>query len=248
MTIGSQLLLLGGFELRCGGDRVWLPLRAQRLLAFLALQERPTQRAYAAGALWLDTTDEHATGSLRSALWRLRRPGHALVEAHGTQLWLSPDVTVDYRRALARARALLGDGAADPGGEAGDDLLTRELLPDWFDDWVAVERERFRHLRMHALEALCRRLAAARRFPDAVQAGLAAIACEPLRDNAHHLLISVHLAEGNRVEALRHFQSYRRLLRDELGLGPSPQVEALVSHLRTGPAAASSDAMARAIG
>ena len=41
-------------------------------------------------------------------------------------------------------------------------------------------------------------------------------------------LIRAHLAEGNRVEALRQFALYGRLMRDELGLEPSPDVSALL--------------------
>jgi DNA-binding SARP family transcriptional activator len=41
----------------------------------------------------------------------------------------------------------------------------------------------------------------------------------------------VHLAEGNAAEALRQYQTYRSLLADELGLGPSPALRRLVAPL-----------------
>ena len=63
-----QLGLLRGFELRQDGDVVQLPLSAQRVVAFLALHERPLQRLYVAGSLWLDTTEARANASLRTAL------------------------------------------------------------------------------------------------------------------------------------------------------------------------------------
>jgi Bacterial transcriptional activator domain. len=58
---------------------------------------------------------------------------------------------------------------------------------------------------------------------------LAAVSGEPLRESAHRQLIEVHLAEGNRVEALRQYEAYRQLMRDELGLGPSPHIVNLVT-------------------
>jgi DNA-binding SARP family transcriptional activator len=72
---------------------------------------------------------------------------------------------------------------------------------------VLVERERFRQLRLHALEALCRRLTGDGLHAEAVDAGIAAIAAEPLRESAHRALMSAHVAEGNRGEAMRQTSS-----------------------------------------
>ena len=44
-------------------------------------------------------------------------------------------------------------------------------------------------------------------------------------------LIKPHSAEGNRAAALRQYRFYRTLLRDKLGLDPSPALEALVEGL-----------------
>ena len=40
-------------------------------------------------------------------------------------------------------------------------ILSGEVLPGWYDDWVLVEAEDWRQLRLHALETLADRLAAA---------------------------------------------------------------------------------------
>jgi DNA-binding SARP family transcriptional activator len=107
--------------------------------------------------------------------------------------------------------------------------MSADLLPDWYeDDWVVAHRERYHHLRLHALEAMCERLTAARRYGEAVEAGLAAVRAEPLRESAHQALVRAHLAEGNRFEAARQYRSCRGLLRNELGLEPSPGLQALV--------------------
>jgi DNA-binding SARP family transcriptional activator len=79
---------------------------------------------------------------------------------------------------------------------AGRMGLEGELLPDWYDDWVALERERFRELRIHAFEALSARLISAERFGEAMDIALAAVRCEPLRESTHRAVISVHLARG----------------------------------------------------
>ena len=65
-----QVDLLDGFEVRCEGERLALPPVAQRLVAFLALRDRPLQRLHVAGVLWLDASEERSCANLRSATCR----------------------------------------------------------------------------------------------------------------------------------------------------------------------------------
>jgi DNA-binding SARP family transcriptional activator len=230
-----SLSLLDAFELRCDGELVSLPPSAQRLLALLALHDRPLLRPFVAGTLWLDTPDERASANLRSSLWRLNRPGPRLVDATSVQLRLAPDVRVDVRETASLAHQLLSRPTGLPGDEAelapDPRLLTGELLPDWYDDWVMFERERLRQLSLHALEALGEQLLDVGRLGEALEAALEAVAMEPLRESSHRLLIRIHLAEGNGAEAIREFELCGRLLRDQLGLEPSPQLVRLVANL-----------------
>jgi DNA-binding SARP family transcriptional activator len=229
--------LLGAFGVRWDGVSFQLPFAAQRVVALLAIQGRPLPRAHVAGVLWMDSSEERAAASLRSALWRIGLPGCSVVRANNQVLALAPGVSVDLHEAVARAHRLLG---WPPGDSAADDsdpneehrtwlALSAELLPGWYDDWVIVERERFNQLRLHALEALSRSLTAAGRFGPAVEAGHAAIAIEPLRESAHRVLISAHLAEGNRADALHQYEIYRRLCVHELGCEPSAQMTSLLT-------------------
>ncbi len=50
---------------------------------------------------------------------------------------------------------------------------------------------------------------------------------EPFRETTYQLLMRMHVAAGDRAEALRVFARCRELLRDELGISPSPQTEAV---------------------
>jgi len=234
---GLELCLLGGFELRSDGVTCQVTQAAERLLALLAIRARPMLRLYVAGNLWADSSEQHATGSLRSALWRLGRTGHRLIEADAEHVRLSPDVRVDLHEVTARARRLLS-GAPPEDGDFAAIVPAVELLPDHYEDWVLIERERYRQLRMHALEKLCVQLSASGRHGEAIEAGLAVVNEEPLRESAHRVLIGAHLAEGNRCEAIRQFERYRELIGGELGLRPSQEIGTLVSDLRLQPAIA----------
>jgi DNA-binding SARP family transcriptional activator len=227
----ASLSLLDAFELRCDGQLVSLPRSAQRLLAFIALHERPVLRVYVAGMLWTDASDVRAGASLRSSLWRLNRAGYRLVEATATHLRLAPGIDVDLRRVIELARRLLDGSARAAELEGAETALAGEILPDWYDDWLVFERERFRQVSLHALEALVERLLRAGEFSRALEAALSAVRSEPLRESAHRAVIRVHLAEGNRCEAIRQYELCRRLLRERLGVLPSPQLAALLATL-----------------
>lgn len=225
-----RLRLLDAFALELDGQLVDLPHGTQRLLAFLALRPHPLGRSFMAGSLWLDATDARASANLRSALWRLPEAGGPIVvRAHGT-LRLDANVWVDVREATDVALRWLS-GRATVRDTAAAALLGADLLPDWYDEWVADERERFRQLRLHALEAMAERLIEMGQVGDALLAALAAATDDPLRESAHRALIKVHLAEGNTGEAIRQLRRCEALFERELGMRPSPQLTGLIPQL-----------------
>ena len=224
-----RLGLLGGFRLNIEDEDVPLPMNAQRLVCFLALHDRPLLRTFVGGSLWGGSTEHRAGGSLRSALWRLHHPTYTLVALTSDHIELSPTVAVDVRESEALAHRVLDPSQdLDDVAAVNEEVLAADLLPDWTEDWVLMERERYHQLRLRALEALCRRLAAKGRFGQAVQAGLAAVSGEPLRESARLALIEAHLAEHNVAAALREYETFRELLQSELGRDPSEDMRALI--------------------
>lgn len=227
---GLQISVLGSFGFSAAdGSRPALSGGSQRLLAFLALRSDAVTRGAAAGSLWPDASGDHAGSSLRSALSRLG-PTRAAVAATDIDLRLADDVCVDIRESQGLARHLL-EPDASPAVELGAttiSALSRDLLPDWYDDWLIPEAEEWRQLRLHALEALSDRLAQVGRCAHAMSAALAAVRVDPLRESAVAALIRVHLVEGNQADALREFRCYRALLQREIGAEPTNNLFELV--------------------
>jgi DNA-binding SARP family transcriptional activator len=238
----AWLHIVGGFRLMVGSAAVSVPLAVQRLLAFLALHGRPVTRSYIAGNLWPDTNQQRAAANLRAALWRTPAPGLDLVQCTTTQLGLDPAVAVDHRVALDRARELVATGSAAANESAStqsvdidniedldEALLSADLLPGWEDDWVVVERERLRQLRLHALESICLRFLQRGATAKAIDVGLRAVAAEPLRESAQRALVQAHLCEGNVTEALHTYNSYASRLFEAFGVSVSPLMVDLIA-------------------
>lgn len=234
---GLQLSVLGTFQFWVADEALpTLSGGSQRLLAFLALRDRTVTRVSAAGTLWPDATHSHAFSCLRSALSRLDEVTRDAVVATPNDLSFAEEVAVDFREAQAIAHRLV-DRDVIPRvfdiSAAAVTALSTDLLPDWYDDWVMIENEDWRQLRLHALEALAARLIETGRLREAIHAAQAAVNTEPLRESAQGILVRVHLAEGNQSEALRVYDNYRDLLQVQLGLEPTFELNELVKGLRS---------------
>jgi DNA-binding SARP family transcriptional activator len=231
---GTSLRLLGGFDLVIDGQAVVLPRAEQRLLARLALADRPRPRSTIAGQLWPETSETHAMGRLRTALWRLRQVDGDLARGVGDQVGIGGGVRDDVHELTVLAHHFLEAPTEENEQRLVELAGAGELLPEWDDEWLAPERERVRQLRLHALERFGERLADEGRYDRAVEVGLALVADDPLRESARRVLIRAHAGEGNLHEALVQYRAYRAVMREELDIDPSPQMEALASELGLG--------------
>ncbi len=223
------LSLLQGFELVVDGRPRRLAPSAERLVAYVALQPGPVVRSHVAGVLWGDRSDGRASACLRSAIWRANSgPGGRVLAAVRSRVELEGDVSVDVRQAMDAAHRRFADPAecVDPG------LLTGELLPGWYEDWVLVERERIRQVCLAAAEQMAQSLLARGDARRAIEAASAVVAAEPLRETAHRVLIDAYVSTGNRGEALRQYERCRTLLHEELGLLPGAALAAAAAAAR----------------
>jgi DNA-binding SARP family transcriptional activator len=217
----AALTLTGEFELVITGRMFRIPHTAERVLAYLALVDRPVSRTRMAGTLWQDATGYRAAKNLRTALWNLHRAGADLISASDDRLRLSPNVAVDVAELTDLARTLICEPDADALDKLPVLVQHTDLLPDWVEDWVIVDRERYRLLRLQALESAAQALLDQRRWGEALLAALAAAHFDPLRESARRLVIQVQLAQGNIAEALRDYHDFRCRLLDEFGVEPS---------------------------
>lgn len=237
-----RLSLIRDFELVHDDEIVMVAPTAQRLICFLAFQRRPVRRTFVSGTLWGEVEEGRANASLRSAIWRSPAlGGSALIGSTNTHVWLDQALEVDLEVAMRRADDILASPALDPAGvDIAAELRAfgQDVLMGWYDDWVTSERERFRQLRLHALDHLGEMLLRAQRYSEAVQVGLAAVASEPLRESSQRLLVRAHLCEGNVAEALGQYRRYSRLLASELQVRPSSAMEDLIETALGGQAPA----------
>ena len=230
----ARLALMGTLELPTGATvSSPCPRELPAPMAFAALREKPLARTYVAGHLWLDSTEQRAAASLRSALWRLHRAARArwCGRSRHAQLGLAERGRGRARRSSAAAQEMLGGrgNARARRARSGADRLGRYVLPDWYDDWVDTERERFRQIRLAGPRAPVRTAHGRAPLRRGAGAGLAALRAEPLRSLAHRATHSACTwSRADLGEAVRQYETLERLDDDELGVRPSRETSQLI--------------------
>lgn len=218
-AVPHRVTVLGSFTLTAHGIAVPLGVDARRLVAYLAVHEGAHRRGSLAADLWPGVPSAAALRLLDEAVASVDVPGLvAGADDSAAPLSLAADVEVDLTDAMLLLRIIAEVPARD---DVDLSLLRTDILPGWTASWIAVERERFRQLRLHAIEERARRLTAAGRFDDAVALARAAVQAAPSRESARRVLIEAHLAQGDVPAALTAYDDYLELLRSSVG-GPMP--------------------------
>jgi predicted ATPase/DNA-binding SARP family transcriptional activator len=237
VVTGLRVQLLGPVEVTCEGRRVRLPgAKPAALLAVLAIHVgEVVGTGRLVECLWGDRPPRSAAAVLRTYVAQLRRVlGAAAIETRpdGYALRLDP-ACIDARlfeQQLAQARA------GHPRRPEVTGAQLRRALALWHgaafgelssSAFASAEAQRLEELRWVAVE-------------DRVDADLAAgghallagelrqlITEQPLRDRLRGQLIVALYRSGRHAEALDAFGDYRRLLAEELGVDPSPELKRL---------------------
>ena len=228
--------MLGPLEVRRDGVAVALPGGKPRaLLARLLVDAgRVVSVDALADALWGDALPANVAGTIQVYVSNLRRalgptaiatraPGYlAAVEGHEL------DAAVLEER-VAAARAHRGAGRA---GEAlavarqACALLRGEPLVDVaFEPWASAEVARLAGLALAAHEEVHGALLDLRRHQEALPGLHALVASHPFHERLRAQLMTALYRDGRQAEALRCYGEGRRLLVEELGVEPGPELQ-----------------------
>jgi DNA-binding SARP family transcriptional activator len=246
-----QITLTGQLAAEADGtraDATDLPGRqASLVFAYLvAERDRPVPSEELADAVWGGALPPTWRPALRGVVSKVRdfldrlglSAGDALTSVSGCyRLTLPDDTAVDVEQAAGEAeaaRSALAAGdleAALATASRARAIAGRPLLPGHDAAWVEDRRAALRRVLVDSLEMLADTQLAAGRGDAAIAPARELVALEPFRDSAHKRLLRAHAAAGDRGQALQAYDRYRRVLAEELGVGPSPELEAVYLEL-----------------
>ena len=237
----ARIQLCGRFVVDIDGSRLEDALpgrRGRAVFAYLALnRSRPLARDELLVAGWGEDAPAEARNALNVLLSKLRR-GLGVERLRGRaeiELLLPRTTFVDVEAALEgahRAESAIAEGrwveAWGPAGIAYH-VATRPFLTGLEAPWIDQWRRRLEEVRLRGLECF----AAAGlglggpALAQAEERARLLTELAPYRETAHHILIEALERRGNVAEALRAYERLRVLLREELGIAPSPALQAV---------------------
>jgi len=240
MTDQLQITLLGSFHLAYGTAPVadFASARLQALLAYLVLHpQAPQPRQQIAFHFWPVSTESQARTNLRKLLLQLR----TMLPAAADFLAID-NATITWRAAapftcdVLAVQQLLQQLRTNPLDQAALTALVAlyraELLPNCYDDWIVPLRTQLHQDVMAALDRLVTLLENQRAYEEGIRYAQRLLTLDPLEEKSYQRLMRLRAADGDRAGALRVYQECTQILERELGVGPSPETNALYEQLR----------------
>ena len=252
-----EIFLLGSFQATLDSE----PLtnfesdKARALLAYLAVEsDRPHRREALAGLLWPDTSEQTARTNLRSALANLRQvlhdhqasPSFLLVTRQTIQLNPESDywLDVDAFRSEANIRGAKGEAALPiciPELRTAIESYRGQFLAGFyvrdallFEEWALITRESLQRSALNVLHHLAEYYQEKGDHEQALQLARRQIELEPYQEAAHQQIMWALALNGQRNEALLHYEHFKELLEVELGVAPLEQTREMYDQLVNG--------------
>ena len=225
-----RLHVLGPFTLEHAGQNIRIPRRkVASLLAYLILHPQKHGREELAALFWGDFPDSDALHSLRTGLTSLRsNVDNDVIIVDGETVRFNPTfpLWVDALAYQSYATRYLAEAPYDLS-IAFVELYKGDLLSDFYDDWIAPEREQMRRLHLDVLVHITQQMRSRSEYERAITFARRALAVEPANERAHQHLMFCYIALGDRHAALRQYGECRRALANDLAAEPLPETTAL---------------------
>ena len=238
-----EIRLLGPFEVLAGGTLADVGgSKRQALLAMLALRQgRVVDVDALVDGLWGEELPAAPRNALHHHIARLRAAlGEESIvgSPDGYALKGARVDAVRFEELLAETRAALRDGDVPAAADAVASALAlwrgSALQGLTGTAWFSAEARRLETLRVDALEEDFEVRLALGEHRELTPALRSALADNPFRERLWGQLMLALYRSGRQADALETFQEARRVLADELGLEPGPELrrlqEAILAH------------------
>lgn len=109
---------------------------------------------------------------------------------------------------------------------------TGDYLESEYYSWADLERERLLNLYLQCLIRLSKNLMEEHHWDRAERYLMKAYHKNPYDENVTELLLRLYMESGNKNKAVRHFNEYTNLIREELGVEPNEKLQRIMGAMK----------------
>jgi len=223
--------------------------KATALLCYLSLTSGSCQREILATMFWPEGSQQKALANLRRTLSSLNYSLPGWIEANrdtltlkrNPKLWIDIDdfhlSLVDFQQHTHPKKEpcdsclhLLEKTIEMVRGEFLEGLNLMDA-PD-FDEWQFFQRDELRQKYAGVLQQLSTILAQRSQWEQAITCARRWVALDRLHEPAQRSLIDLYIQSGQRAVALRQYEEFAHLLKEELGQEPEDETQRFYEQLR----------------
>jgi predicted ATPase/DNA-binding SARP family transcriptional activator len=232
-----EIRTLGGISLGVNGKTItdMGSRKAEAMVVYLAVEGRLLNRDVLAALFWPESTQDHASTSMRVALSILRKNLGNYLDISRDTVEIQPDAKVYLD--LTDLEEKLACGNLDQALEIyrGDFLQGFHIRDSSeFEDWLRWEQARLRRSVISALHASISDAILATNYDKGHSFVMRLLELDPLDELAHQQCMLLLARDGQRAAAIIQYEQFCAILQEELGIAPSAETQSLYEQILHG--------------
>jgi ATP/maltotriose-dependent transcriptional regulator MalT len=206
-------------------------------LFFYILFYGPLKRDDIGLVFWPDLSTKRMTDSFHTTLYRIRRAlgADVVVVENGEYRIGDVDYWIDveaFETLVERARLLpIHDWHTEDLWRRAVALYKGDFLTGVDRAWAILKREALSQMYVEALIGVGQCLEAQREFEAGIEWYRRALQIDSFREETYQRIMSCYAEAGRRTDALAAYYECERVLREELGIEPSPSTKRLYTQI-----------------
>jgi LuxR family maltose regulon positive regulatory protein len=237
---------LGSFTVSTTGENPsgvgWPTKKSRDILAYLAHQEKPVSRERILEEIWPDSDSKKITPLFHTTIYHLRQALQKTLHGRNMETityqngeyQLAPGIFSSDRMKLKRIfNEIPAEIHSETVGRLEEvvALYQGDYLEELDYDWVLSEREYLRRIYMEARLKLAKYYLHIHQYSGAIHHLIGLNRMNPLSEELGAMLMKAYAAIGDRLAIKRHYETFKQMLQDELGLAPSAEIRNLYYQL-----------------
>lgn len=232
-----EIFTLGGVCFRLNGqfvDDIGLR-KAEALLVYLAVTDRPIQRSVLADLFWPQHAHTKVLTSLRAALAALHRkfPEELAITRESVQINPHRPCYLDLKDLAGQLAA--GQIESALNGYKGDFMAGFHAIDSApFEEWMLTEQMRIRDALISALHESLSLAIGTRDIAFGLRLAHKLLDLDAYDEIGHQGCMLLHTLNGERAAAVRHYQDCVEILEADLGVSPQADTQTLFAMISRG--------------